>query len=67
MLRGDAVRNYDVPGVPAASQIGGPYFWTDEYWVSGGERAYGVDEDGNTVDDFTSSSHITVCVTDPSA
>jgi hypothetical protein len=62
-------RNYDVPGVPPASQNGGPYFWTDEFWQdpSASGRSYGVDENGGTLTDFTSDSNITVCVTDPSA
>jgi hypothetical protein len=58
--------NHDVPGVPPATQDG-PYFWTDAYWESPTGRSYGVDEDGGTLNDFTSASHITVCVTDPSA
>jgi hypothetical protein len=60
-------RNYDVPGVPAASPQGGPYFWTDGFWEDPSGRAYGVDENGGTLNDFASDSNITVCVTDPSA
>jgi hypothetical protein len=59
--------NHDVPGVPPAAQQGGPYFWTDAYWEDPSGRSYGVDEDGGTLNDFASASHITVCVTDPSA
>jgi len=58
--------NYDVPGVPTAGQDG-PYFWTDAYWEWPDARSYALDEDGGTLNDFTSGSNITVCVTDPSA
>jgi hypothetical protein len=56
-------RNYDVPGVS-----GSDFFWTDDGWSDGAvNRAYGIGESGNTLDDSQSGINKTVCVTDPSA